>query len=363
MIEDTRMRRLKMDLIKASDILTSNVMIVSHFDADGLSSAIILAKALRRANINYKITIVSTLTPEKMERIANENQLTIFLDFGSTASRKINIENPIIILDHHTPPQTPPPILALEINPHKYDIDGNTEISSATLTYLLTITIHPKNEDLINYALAGAYGDTNELSGINKALLEKAITKGYLKQTETEYLTNDGTSIKTLTTFLNAVGKLYKENIIENIINDNIRQETIEEILREYKQKLAILLTKLQLLKPYKSTKWINVYYIDTRERIIGTILQTALYSGFLDKSKIHVGICPSDTPPYLKVSIRMTDAFKDLHLHLGKILQQITEYGGGHDTAAGTLIKESEVNDFIEKLDKIINHTLTNNP
>jgi len=172
------------ELIRIRELIERNnrITIVSHCDADGLSSAIILAKALKRMNKEYNIKILTTLTTQDMEDSINEEGLPIFLDFGSVAVRKLkSIDKPVIVIDHHYPPSTPAPSLVIEVNANNYGIDGSTEITTSIMTYLLTEKLG-KNYDLVKYAIAGLFGDFDEPAGISKEIIEKAQQLGIVRE-------------------------------------------------------------------------------------------------------------------------------------------------------------------------------------
>ena len=92
--------------------------------------------------------------------------------------KHISKDRKIIIMDHHTPEDSELSN-ALHLNPHLYDIDGSTEISSAGIAYLVAKYINEKNRDLAAYAVVGAIGDNqdkgkqNSLIGLNQEIITK----------------------------------------------------------------------------------------------------------------------------------------------------------------------------------------------
>jgi len=83
----------------------SSALVVSHIDADGLTSAAIIAKALERAGIQYKINFVKQLDLQILNEIANQgHQLVIFTDLGSGMLESIkSLKINAVIADHHQP--------------------------------------------------------------------------------------------------------------------------------------------------------------------------------------------------------------------------------------------------------------------
>ncbi len=160
------------------------VKVISHLDADGLSSAAILTKALKRLDKRFALTIVKQLSPNILSQFKAEAYETfLFVDLGSgnleDIKKNIKAKN-IIILDHHQPQQTENSFSHL--NPILFGLDGNKEVSGAGLAYLFAKFLDEKNQDLAPIALIGAIGDNQESKGfisLNNLILEDA--KPYLE--------------------------------------------------------------------------------------------------------------------------------------------------------------------------------------
>jgi len=154
-----------------------SVQVVSHIDADGLTSAGIICTALERENIEYTARFVKQLDEKALDIIANENpEFVIFTDLGSgmcehIKSRGINA----VVSDHHQPQGT----LELHLNPHLFGANGSYELSGSGTTYLLASALG-KNIDLSPLAIVGAVGDMQHLKmgqlvGINREILEEGV--------------------------------------------------------------------------------------------------------------------------------------------------------------------------------------------
>src|SRR3989344_906219 len=89
---------------KADD---GTIKVVSHLDADGLSSAAILTKALKRLDRKFSLSIVKQLSPSILSQFKSEAyEIFLFADLGSgnIVDIKKNISaKKVIILDHHQP--------------------------------------------------------------------------------------------------------------------------------------------------------------------------------------------------------------------------------------------------------------------
>ena len=72
-MEDKVPSKLLTTLSKAADIVRGHdfIQVFSHYDADGVSSAAILAKTLLRAGKEFRVTLFTTLNDYNMEVIRN----------------------------------------------------------------------------------------------------------------------------------------------------------------------------------------------------------------------------------------------------------------------------------------------------
>ncbi len=168
----------------------------SHIDADGLTAAGIMGKALLRAGGKFRLRLERWMDEKVAERIAKENAaLTIFTDMGSgyldLLEEKIT-EREVIILDHHQPVAELPPGF-VQVNPHIHGIDGTRDISGSGVSYLTAKAMDKRNIDLACIAVVGALGDLQDknkerkLGGANKIIVEDAVKSGFL-DVETDLL-------------------------------------------------------------------------------------------------------------------------------------------------------------------------------
>jgi len=173
------------------------IQIISHIDADGITSASIAYKALERAAKNAEVKFVKQLDESEIDELNyNEDRLIWFTDLGS--GQLNNLEGiDCIITDHHEPQgRSGPPksderenILnygsssILELNPHRYGFDGAKELSGAGTTYMVAKEMNKDNKDLSKLAVVGAVGDLqasedNKLVGKNREILKEGIDAG-----------------------------------------------------------------------------------------------------------------------------------------------------------------------------------------
>ena len=184
------------DLILDHITKDSMIHVSSHVDADGISAAGIIGKALLRAGGHFRLRLERWMDEKVANRIAKENAaLTIFTDMGSgyldlLGERLGNRD--VIILDHHQPVADIPSGF-IQVNPHTHGIDGTRDISGSGVTYFTAKAIDAKNVDLACLAVVGSLGDLQDknkerkLDGANKFIVEDAVNSGFLK-VETDLL-------------------------------------------------------------------------------------------------------------------------------------------------------------------------------
>ncbi|MFC7076615.1 single-stranded-DNA-specific exonuclease RecJ [Haloarcula halophila] len=181
------------------------VLLASHIDADGLTSAAIATTALQRAGIPVETVFKKQLDDAEIATIAaREYDTVLFTDFGSGQLAAISEhvaagDFSAVIADHHQPaaPEDCHPDAVgdtdgyadfeCHLNPLLEGIDGASELSGAGAAYVLARALEPEggdNRDLAALAVVGAVGDMQavggELVGTNAALVEEGVDAGVL---------------------------------------------------------------------------------------------------------------------------------------------------------------------------------------
>ncbi|WP_442909413.1 DHH family phosphoesterase [Halovenus sp. HT40] len=180
----------------ASRLLESDrVLLASHIDADGLTSAAIASQALERAGLDHEVVFKNQLDETEIASIAaREFDTVLFTDFGSgqlddiTKHERAGDFEPIIA-DHHQPADAE---TEYHLNPLLEGIDGASELSGAGASYLLARALAEEgeqandNRDLAGLAVVGAVGDMQavdgELVGANRAIVEDGSEAGVLEE-------------------------------------------------------------------------------------------------------------------------------------------------------------------------------------
>lgn len=171
------------ELSKAADIVRGHnfIHVFSHYDADGLSSAAVIAKTLIRENKEFRTTLLKSLDDITFQEIKNSDaECIIITDLGASYIKELDgLKSDIVVLDHHTVGAKAERICYM--NPHLYGIDGMSFGCGSTMACLFAIEMNEKNWDLVQIAFAGIYGDKQIIDGLNGHLLDGAVERGYIK--------------------------------------------------------------------------------------------------------------------------------------------------------------------------------------
>ncbi|NHJ48199.1 MAG: DHH family phosphoesterase [Asgard group archaeon] len=178
------------DLIKDTD---EQILCISHIDADGLTSAGIIGKALYRLDKNYHIRCVRQLELPIISEISmmKNFKYIIFSDLGGGQLEGINkflADKNIIILDHHPSIVEPASESIIHVNPFEFNYDGANEDSGAGLSYFFSKELDKRNQDSSAIAVVGALadrqdkGDKNSLTALNKRIVNDGVKVGVLEE-------------------------------------------------------------------------------------------------------------------------------------------------------------------------------------
>ncbi|MHC1596446.1 MAG: DHH family phosphoesterase [Candidatus Syntropharchaeales archaeon] len=163
------------------------VRVISHHDADGITSAAIICHALLRCSIPFQTTLLSRLDEGILEILRDstkEGDLLLFCDMGSSQGeilamiqRELGID--IVVIDHHRY-QKEPSSGIFQVNPHSVGLDGAFEVSASGCTFTVAQELGD-NVDLSGLAITGALGDKQRMVGVNKDILDAAVKNGIVR--------------------------------------------------------------------------------------------------------------------------------------------------------------------------------------
>ena len=183
-------------IIPASNLFANHVgkgsyiRLVTHNDADGLSSGGILAACAYKMGARFKISSEKKLDEKLIKKLVDENpDLIVFSDFGSGYLDVISesLKQDIIILDHHLPQEIQVENI-FHVNPMLHDIDGAREVAASGVCYFFAKALDPSNVNLAALGLLGALGDQQDsgerksLIGLNTIIEKDAIDNNLLKK-------------------------------------------------------------------------------------------------------------------------------------------------------------------------------------
>ena len=160
---------------------STTVRVISHYDADGITAAAVLCRALYRAGYDFHATLLKHPFKYELSKIKEEgNEFVIFSDMGSGQINLIReFGCKVVIIDHHQPINFENQMDSVtQINTNLLGIDGNYSASGASMSFLFAMEMNKDNIDLAVLALAGAIGDKQHLGGfrgVNKTIFEDAI--------------------------------------------------------------------------------------------------------------------------------------------------------------------------------------------
>jgi RecJ-like exonuclease len=159
------------------------IRIISHLDADGLTSASIILKTLINEKKKFVLSIVKQLNENILKMLSLENYPVIFFtDLGSGYIKLINTylkDKKIFIFDHHIPDEIGDYNNIIHINPHL--LKNSSEISGAGIVYLFAKNLNNKNKELAHLAVIGSIGDFQDFELLNKEILDDAITENKIE--------------------------------------------------------------------------------------------------------------------------------------------------------------------------------------
>jgi len=182
-----------------------SVLVVSHIDADGLTSAAIATRALTRVGLDVETAFSDQLDDSEVARVAaTDHETVLFTDFGSGQLEAIRDHEERgaftpVIADHHQPADGVE--AEYHLNPLLEGIDGASELSGAGATYVLARALGERARDgsgatgsvpgdtdmrdLAALAVVGAVGDMQasggELVGANAAIASEGVEAGVLR--------------------------------------------------------------------------------------------------------------------------------------------------------------------------------------
>ncbi len=224
------------------------IKVISHYDTDGITSAAIISKLLKKIDAKFTIQIVNQIDNEFISSLngTDNNDMLMFLDLGSSHINEISkLNKKTFILDHHEIPDienikpTMPNIFF--INNHLFKEE---DISAAGISYLFAKSVGIIDKDMASLAIIGMIGDCmgKNLSRTYKEILDDAsakVEKGLILYPSTRPINR---TLEFSNLFIPGVtgdGKGVLDLLAEcNIKKEHNKWKTILELTKEEKSKI-----------------------------------------------------------------------------------------------------------------------------
>src|SRR3989339_794082 len=356
--EDIKKNALKfLEISKDKEIL-----IISHFDTDGISSATIIIKSLKKLDKKFSVKIIKSLD-EQFIRELPKDKIIIFLDLASGSLHHIknsNLKN-VFIIDHHEISEEIPG----EINIINPELNNKEKISASVLTYLFCKELDQSNKEYAKIAILGMIGDSLE-NKINE-LKDKISNNGDIQKIR-------GPLIYPSTRPLNRTLE-YSSNPYLPGITGNIKE--VLELLREIETAIQTCKGTAQAKKKaeaihvrYKQLILKGIKYAKNAEKIIGkgfviinakeeikdtmagTITSILSHSRLYEEGTIITILAHYEDK--IKISCRVVGKNgRNVREILNNIITIIGGEIGGHYNAAGATISQDKEEEFLKILKK----------
>ena len=144
------------------------VEIIAHHDADGIAAGSILAHAMARAGLRFRLRIRGDMIPEDLSR----DQAYLLCDIGAGMEK---LPKETMVVDHHEAHFTG----EYHVNPRLSGLDGDRELSASGTAYLVANRLGD-NRDLAGLAMLGMIGDAQFLSGMNLSIFNDGVANGII---------------------------------------------------------------------------------------------------------------------------------------------------------------------------------------
>lgn len=170
----------------------SEIAVVTHIDADGITSGSIIGSALARLGAKFSVRAVSDMNAHVIEKMKAESRdFYIITDLGGGWSSQLRraLADKWVIIDHHQISQEE--ILTDDgmniLNAWRFEIDGGKEVSAGGMAFQVASAIDRANRDLSRLAVVSAVGDRQDqgerksFTGLNSEILKTAESLGLVK--------------------------------------------------------------------------------------------------------------------------------------------------------------------------------------
>ncbi|MDA3836505.1 MAG: DHH family phosphoesterase [Nanoarchaeota archaeon] len=290
-----------LDQIKGEDVI-----VVSHFDTDGITAGTIMLQVLKKIDQRFSLQIIKSLTKDFIDKLP-KNKIILFIDLASGSLGHIRDAGlrKVFIIDHHEVTEEIPENVEI-VNP---ELCEKQKISSSGLIYLFCKEIDKENKEYAKLAILGMIGD--QMDQEIDALNHEIIKDGDIQKKR-------GLLIYPSTRPLNRTLEYSSDPFIPGVTGD---VKGVLELLREAdlspeggKYKALINLTPEEMERLVTSIMLRNP---DQKNRqLIGDLFLIKMFGKLEDARELSAKInaCSRDGKPHVAISLCMeeVDARKD---------------------------------------------------
>lgn len=325
------------------------ILIVTHIDADGLTSGSIVFLALLRKGANVTVRAIPELDNNSILDLAKENyDFYIFVDLASTLTSELEskLGNRFMVIDHHQMPDEYSDH-GIVINSWQFGYDGGKDACSATMAYFFAYSLDERNKDLSHLAVIGALADRQDngegrsLTGLNRRALEDAQSIGYISITKDLLIHGRETRpiheaiAMTYTPFIPGLSG-NREASLSELVNSGVklkadgRWRTLSELSNDEKMKVIEMIVKHlgQVSEPSEAISYLigEVYTLEYEDpftplrdaREYATLLNAC---GRMGKAGVGIAICLGDRGNSLEEGIGILTEYR---ARLSKAISQL---------------------------------------
>ncbi|MCS7116593.1 MAG: DHH family phosphoesterase [Nitrososphaerota archaeon] len=332
------------DTVKAG----KKIALIAHIDADGITTASILIKAIYRKGGRFLVRVIGDLDLQLLDELKDGDYgLYIFCEIGGGMVNEIikRLDHRWIMIDHHRVPDEELNMKNV-FNAWQFGFDGGVEVCGAGMAYFIAVKMDESNVNLSWLPIVGALadrqdrGDKRSLISLNERIVNDALKHGYLKVT-TDLLFY-GRETKPIHEAIASTAMPYIPGLSGNRdlclasltsagikLKDDGRWRTIAELSNEEKMKIV------EVIIPYfggavneKVEELIGTVYTLIKEdentplrdaREFGTLLNAC---GRMGRASIGISICLNDRDQTLQEAQRiLIDYRQELNRYLQTIL------------------------------------------
>ncbi len=357
------------------------VAVCGDYDADGMTSTVLLTECLERFNVNVVPSIPNRFTDgyglniETVKKLKKDGvKVIITVDNGVSAIEAIKLANnyqiDLIISDHHTIPKDLPKIYAL-IHPHKTPHDSPYKyLAGVGIAYLIALALSKEVdnpflvENSLDYFCIGTIADMAPLKGANRYLLKKGLPRiSYTKSIGLSTLIKtSGITYSKITAEdvgfkiaprINAIGRLDDPYIVVNMLTENNETKAQEYATKcnqtNLNRKNLTNRSELEAVSIINDSSngipfFLVAYKADWHIGVIGLIA-----SKLMNYYNRPVAVLAKANDDTLRGSARAPKQF-DLIKTISQCSEILDSYGG-HKAAAGFTIKYENITKLRTKL------------